>query len=52
MVSQAKMSSNFLLNISLSFLTVLSRVLVFRACLYEGGGPQIGEATCLGGVKK
>ena len=24
----------------------------FRACLHEGGGPQVGEVTCLGGVKK
>ena len=23
-----------------------------RACLHEGGGPQIGEVTPLGGVKK
>ena len=24
----------------------------FRACLQGGGGPQVGEVTCLGGVKK
>ena len=24
----------------------------FRACLHGGGGPQVGEVTCLGGVKK
>ena len=23
-----------------------------RACLHEGGGPQVGEITCLGGIKK
>ena len=23
-----------------------------RACLHGGGGPQVGEVTCLGGVKK
>ena len=23
-----------------------------RACLHEGGGPQIGEVTRLGGVRK
>ena len=23
-----------------------------RACLHEGEGPQVGEVTCLGGVKK
>ena len=22
------------------------------ACLHEGGGPQVGEVTCLGGIKK
>ena len=24
----------------------------FRACLHGGEGPQVGEVTCLGGVKK
>ena len=24
----------------------------FRACLHGGGGPRVGEVTCLGGVKK
>ena len=24
----------------------------FRACLHGGGGPQVDEVTCLGGVKK
>ena len=23
-----------------------------RACLHGGGGPQVGEVTCLGGVQK
>ena len=23
-----------------------------RACLHGGGGPQVGEVTCLGRVKK
>ena len=27
-------------------------VVEFRACLHGGGGPQVGEVTCLGGVKK
>ena len=22
------------------------------ACLHEGGGPQVGEVTCLDGIKK
>ena len=26
-------------------------ILSIRACLHEGGGPQIGEVTPLGGVK-
>ena len=26
--------------------------LLFRACLHGGGGPQVGDVTCLGGVKK
>ena len=25
---------------------------VLRACLLGGGGPQVGEVTCLGGIKK
>ena len=24
----------------------------FRACLHGGGGPQVGEVTCLGGVTR
>ena len=24
----------------------------FTACLHGGGGPQVDEVTCLGGVKK
>ena len=27
-------------------------LLWLRACLHGGGGPQVGEATCLGGVKQ
>ena len=26
--------------------------LYLRACLHGGGGPQVGEVTCLGEVKK
>ena len=25
---------------------------IVRASLHGGGGPQVGEVTCLGGVKK
>ena len=28
------------------------RKLLLRACLHGGGGPQVGEVTCLGEVKK
>ena len=30
---------------------VTKLVFEFRACLHRGGGPQVGEVTCLGGVK-
>ena len=32
---------------STSYLQIL-----FRACLHEGGGPQVGEVTRLGGVTR
>ena len=28
----------------------LTPVIIFRACLHGGGGPQVGEVTRLGGV--
>ena len=31
---------------------VNSQTFYFRACLHEGGGPQIGEVTRLGGVTR
>ena len=31
---------------------VHSSIAALRACLHGGGGPQVGEVTCLGGVKK
>ena len=30
----------------------ISITCMFRACLHRGGGPQIGEVTRLGGIKK
>ena len=27
-------------------------IFIGRACLHGGGGPQVREVTCLGGVKK
>jgi len=31
---------------------VTTKDCTLRACLHGGGGPQVGEVTCLGGVKK
>ena len=30
----------------------LSDIFELRACLHEGGGPQVGEVTSLGGVTR
>ena len=35
---------------SLHFKNHLQPELQYRACLHEGGGPQVGEVTRLGGV--
>ena len=32
-------------------ITSAAVTLLLRACLHGGGGPQVGEVTCLGGVK-
>ena len=31
---------------------VILLILILRACLHGGGGPQVGEVACLGEVKK
>ena len=31
---------------------VVTEAFIFRACLHEGGGPQVGDITHLGGVTR
>ena len=45
-----KIENKLLNSLQLSYIFAVWELL--RACLHGGGGPQVGEVTCLGGLTR